>query len=275
MLLGRCIAAFLLSLLVVAPVGAADLAVKAPPPSPAAGYDWTGFYVGGHIGYGWSKTSVADPGNWLPCCFNGGVGGTISTVDVRPSAFVGGVQAGLIYQSGWLVAGADFDWSAMNMKGSGSAASTAAAPLFMVENSGVKSKWIFTAAPTIGVARDRWLVYAKAGGAWVDNSYSDSVRGNGNASGPFTMTPAAIDKTLSGWTVGTGIKWAVADSWFVNLDYDYLDFGSKTQAFTGACPPACNFPTVVISPTFKQQISQIELGLNYKFNVGSGRLPSR
>lgn len=243
------------------------MALKAPPPPPAVVYDWTGFYIGGHVGYAWSTTSIADPGSWLPCCFNGGVGGTVNTVDVRPSAFLGGVQAGLMYQSGWLVAGADFDWSAMNMKGSGGAPSTAAAPLFMVESFAVKSRWIFIAAPTVGVARDRWLIYAKAGGAWIDNSYGDSVTGNGNASGPFTITPSGMDKILSGWTAGAGIKWAFTDSWFVNLDYDYLDFGSKTENFTGACPATCNFPIVSISPSFKQQISQIELGLNYKFNT--------
>jgi hypothetical protein len=41
-----------------------------------------------------------------------------------------------MYQSGWLVAGADFDWSAMNMKGSGRTSSTAAAPAFVVESLG-------------------------------------------------------------------------------------------------------------------------------------------
>lgn len=30
---------------------AADMAVKAPPPPPAPAYGWTGFYVGGNIGY--------------------------------------------------------------------------------------------------------------------------------------------------------------------------------------------------------------------------------
>ena len=30
---------------------AADLAYKAPPTPPSAAYDWTGFYVGGHMGY--------------------------------------------------------------------------------------------------------------------------------------------------------------------------------------------------------------------------------
>jgi opacity protein-like surface antigen len=36
---------------------AADMVVKAPPPPPAPVYGWTGFYVGGNIGYSWGKAS--------------------------------------------------------------------------------------------------------------------------------------------------------------------------------------------------------------------------
>jgi outer membrane immunogenic protein len=35
---------------------AADMVVKAPPPAPV--FSWTGFYVGGNIGYSWGKASV-------------------------------------------------------------------------------------------------------------------------------------------------------------------------------------------------------------------------
>ena len=46
---------------------AADLPVKAPPPPAASAYDWTGVYVGGHIGYAagsshWSAMPTAAPG---------------------------------------------------------------------------------------------------------------------------------------------------------------------------------------------------------------------
>ncbi|MGA7386421.1 MAG: hypothetical protein WBW99_00630 [Pseudolabrys sp.] len=46
---------------------AADLPVKAPrytPPPPAPVYSWTGFYVGGNVGYSWGKADSdisADP----------------------------------------------------------------------------------------------------------------------------------------------------------------------------------------------------------------------
>ena len=65
--------------------------------------DWTGFYVGGHIGGGWGTKDVFDPSQ-------GGV--LIASGNV--SGFLGGVQAGYNYQvNNWLVLGVegDFSWA--------------------------------------------------------------------------------------------------------------------------------------------------------------------
>ena len=42
---------------VAAPALAADMPVKAAPPAPVAPiYNWTGFYIGAHVGGAWSDT---------------------------------------------------------------------------------------------------------------------------------------------------------------------------------------------------------------------------
>src|SRR5258708_6698132 len=59
LLAGAAIAA----LIAAGPALAADLPLKAPPPVVAA-WNWSGFYIGGHGGYGWgrnSQTDVNDP----------------------------------------------------------------------------------------------------------------------------------------------------------------------------------------------------------------------
>src|SRR5579884_3366285 len=71
---------------------AADLSrpvYKAPPAGvlPAA-YDWTGFYVGGHIGYGWAKTGWNDP--FVP----------FSLSETNSNGILGGGQVGYNYQIG-------------------------------------------------------------------------------------------------------------------------------------------------------------------------------
>jgi outer membrane immunogenic protein len=47
--------------LIGTPALAADIAVKAPPPPPAPIFSWTGFYVGGNVGYSWgdARTNIA------------------------------------------------------------------------------------------------------------------------------------------------------------------------------------------------------------------------
>jgi hypothetical protein len=44
------------AVLVGTPVLAADMPLKAPPPAPT--YNWTGFYIGGNVGYGWTDPTV-------------------------------------------------------------------------------------------------------------------------------------------------------------------------------------------------------------------------
>jgi outer membrane immunogenic protein len=51
------------ALIVAAPPGAADLPLKAPRPA-VAPWSWSGFYIGGHGGYGWThdaSSTVNDP----------------------------------------------------------------------------------------------------------------------------------------------------------------------------------------------------------------------
>jgi outer membrane immunogenic protein len=40
--------------------GAADLAIKAPPPPPVPVLNWTGFYIGANIGGAWSDNNWTD-----------------------------------------------------------------------------------------------------------------------------------------------------------------------------------------------------------------------
>ncbi len=40
---------------------AADMPTKAPPPSAPSAYDWTGFYLGGYLGYAWGTSNFAGP----------------------------------------------------------------------------------------------------------------------------------------------------------------------------------------------------------------------
>ena len=96
---------------------ASDLPVKAPPPPAAAAYDWTGAYVGGHIGYAagssrWSAMPTGTPGPVqsgsldLFNAFNGfnGMGSYFEGFqagynDMLPSRWLFGVEADVSFPS--------------------------------------------------------------------------------------------------------------------------------------------------------------------------------
>ena len=164
--------------------------------------------------------------------------------------------------------GSDFDWSAtsLNNGGTRSFPALAGGALFANESYTANTKWTATSTATVGLARDRWMLYSKAGVAWAHDDFRLNVAGQGGFGGPgvpFAFSSTASD-TVTGWTVGVGLKWAIWDNWFANVEYDYLDFGSKAQnlsgtftaqpaAFVGASPGATFF-----SPTFNQNISELE-----------------
>ncbi|MGD0333637.1 MAG: hypothetical protein ABSA90_10315, partial [Xanthobacteraceae bacterium] len=68
--------------LIGTPALAADMALKAAPPPAAAPYSWTGFYLGGQVGYGWGTS-------WQM-----GADGFGNTGNYQISGIVGGGTAG-------------------------------------------------------------------------------------------------------------------------------------------------------------------------------------
>ena len=95
-----------------ATVLAADLArpvYKAPPPAPVS-YDWTGFYIGAHVGGAWTDT------NWFYAC------SATNLLIASPcnleqgghsaSSWLAGGQVGFNYQVGRFVWGIEADFSA-------------------------------------------------------------------------------------------------------------------------------------------------------------------
>jgi outer membrane immunogenic protein len=112
--------------LIATPAFAADMAVKAPPPVPAPVYNWTGLYIGGNFGGGWSAdpnvnfaSAAGDLATFL---------GVPNTASFKMSGPIGGFQAGYNYQfSPTWVAGfeADFDFS--SIAGSSTTTQTAVA----------------------------------------------------------------------------------------------------------------------------------------------------
>jgi outer membrane immunogenic protein len=169
-------------------------AYRAAPPIPVF-YDWTGFYVGAHIGFG----SDGDTG------------------------FLGGGQAGFNYQVGQWVLGVEGQISATSIKDSVSGTFVVSSPgsLPVVGTAGAEASidWISTLAVRAGWAFDRWLVYGKVGGAWAHVSV-DAFANMGGLS-----ASVSADKTFSGWMLGLGTEYALWNNWTAKFEYNMMDFG--------------------------------------------------
>jgi outer membrane immunogenic protein len=284
---------------------AADLTAPVVKGPLLAAFDWSGVYVGSHVGWGWQTTTFIDPGltsvisNSNGCaCMSGGAAAT----DARANSFLGGAQIGWMYQVGWLVVGNELDWSWARLNGNGAAffaplvssvtGGIGGVPSFAIEGYSVSTKWTGTATTMIGIARGPWMFYSKAGAAWAHHEYALGVSGGGLgfpfSSGfnagiaiPFSFAPPTTTNTLVGWTIGTGVKWVMSNNWFLHIEYDYMDFGSKGQNFSAVCtaPNVSAFSSgpcfagttttpSTFNPTFNSHISEVKVGLNYKLTPG-------
>jgi outer membrane immunogenic protein len=245
---------------------AADLPFKAPPAAvPAPGYDWNGLYIGGHIGGGWATNDISDPG----LGFVGTILGIPPVQTVDSSGFLGGVQGGWNYQIGRLVLGTEIDFSWASINGTNTASLT---PLIGLLPPGgtlnrsltANTDWTSTSTVRLGYAHDRWMFYSKVGAAFAHTNYTSNLTASAPGFGSATFFNGTGAGTRVGWTVGFGAEWAFWNNWSAKLEYDFMDFGSKTTTINGAIPlaiPAVPFSAGLVND---QTISEIKFGVNYK-----------
>jgi outer membrane immunogenic protein len=247
---------FLAGVALVAMAGsafAADMPLKVA--APVAFYDWSGMYVGGVVGGAWGTNDISDPGLGIV----GSLIGVPVIQTVNPSGFIGGVEGGSRYQFSKLVVGweGDITWGNLN----GTSTTSFTGPLIPGVTIGrsitADTKWVATAVSTVGVAHNNWLLYGKAGVAWENVSYTDNW-----AVGGVALFGGSGSDTRTGWTVGTGIEWAVWNNWSVKAEYDYMDFGTKNISIAGTLVGGVGFAPGIQD---NNHINQFKAGLNYKF----------
>jgi outer membrane immunogenic protein len=220
-------------------------------------------YIGGVIGGAWGRTDSSDPGL--------GIIGTLLNVPVvqttDSSGLIGGVEGGMRYQFGKLVIGteADITWGGVNGTSTTTFNPVGTPPgLFNLTRSiSTNTNWTGTATNSIGIAHDRWLIYGKAGVAWAHTNYTDNWTGGGAILGTFPAFSGTGSENRVGWTVGTGVEWAIWDNWSVKAEYDYLDFGNRTVAINGTVLPGIANIGVSTGLQDTNHINQFKAGVNW------------
>jgi outer membrane immunogenic protein len=214
------------------------------------------------IGGAWTRTDTTDNLGIIGAILGAPV---IQTTD--NSGFIGGIEGGDRYQFGKLVIGweADMVWGNTNGTSTASFGPGFLPGLTFTRSITADTKWAGTATSTVGIAHDRWLIYGKAGVAWSKTDYTENLNANilGVGIPLFSGTGSTSDRNQVGWTVGTGIEWAIWNNWSIKAEYDYLDFGNKTVAVNGTIlPGVIGFPAS-FGLENTQHINQFKFGLNW------------
>lgn len=219
---------------------------KAPVAAPL--WNWTGFYVGGHVGGGFSEANVSAVQPLWPS--------DVGNFSTNGSGVVGGGQIGYNWQfaPNWVL-GIEGDISGTGIRNNAVAPVTIlGVPQPNVNHEADRNiDWMASVRGRLGWTSDRWMVYATGGAAWADVNYRTNFVGL-----PINVS---LNKnvTLSGWVAGGGVEYAVSNNWTVRGEYLHYDFGSETVV-NPTIAPGFNYST-----TFDNKIHVVRGGVNYKF----------
>nr|WP_291693682.1 outer membrane beta-barrel protein [Bradyrhizobium sp.] len=244
------------------PALAADLPIKPPAPYVGNGYDWTGWYVGAHVGVirgssSWSSTPLGPGGPVM----NGGfdipfhfdfMAGT--------GSYVAGMQGGYNYvlPSSHLMFGFEADASFPNsdvvnpfsVRGSQTVISDAIGQVTygeaVIHYGSVRG--------CVGYAFDHLLVYGTGGFAWT---FDQVTRSQDVAPAVGCFAAAGTLETVSmwrlGWAAGIGAELPIDGNWTAKAEFLETGFGRKSKFFAAS------------ADTFSSSLNMqsIRFGLNY------------
>jgi len=205
---------------------AADFPLKAAPV-----FDWSGGYLGAHVGYGFgaSHANVFDGAAYnTRSHFGSATAGVQAGYNVvLPSRILLGVEADLTFP--------DY------LESSGVTATTPTVNGTLTE----RLDYAGSLRARLGYAAPRWLIYVTGGLAFAGERFE------------YT-SPAFDDKKLSlrtGWIAGVGAEYAIGPQWSTRIEYLYSDYGHDHVQLGSGLQSASTF-----------DVQTVRLGLNRKID---------
>lgn len=204
---------------------AADALVSAP-----AAYEWTGFYAGAQLGYGWGDVDSHDS--------EIGSGASDWSDSWKSNGVLGGIHIGYNHAFDSFVLGVEGDIEASGANGSVDSEFAGTIKTKIDVQGSLRARLGYAMGPT--------LLYATGGLAVAHfrTSYDDG------------STTDSSSNTKAGWTVGAGIEYAFAQNWTTRIEYRYSDFGTFTD--NPATDSGYLYPTDV-------KTQAVRVGISYKF----------
>jgi outer membrane immunogenic protein len=241
--MNKILGGLVISALLGAPAMAADMPVKAARAPVVTLFSWTGCYIGGHVGYAWSKKTVDPVGFFV---FPG------LDLDHDVDGFIAGGQIGCnLWQNDRWVFGIEGQASWADMDGS-----VGPNPLVTAGYNGFRTEAdiIGSIAGRLGYAagtNGQTLFFVKGGAAFIHEQFFTTGV-------PADIFNAQSDEKLRwGWMVGAGLEQAFNANWSMKAEYNYSHFGTKDVAL-------CN-PIGCDDFSIKQHVHLFKVGINYRF----------
>jgi outer membrane immunogenic protein len=221
-------------------------------------FSWTGWYIGGNVGYGWGEST--SPGIFTPDpdVFDFLASGGNVFPSLKPKGFIGGGQIGYDWQVSNWVLGLVADFQGADIKASG------ANSIGIVNGNGVlgtateslseKLDFLGTGRVRLGWAANNWLFYGSGGVAYGNVKSTISFV---DTFGDFIT--GSRSESRVGWAAGGGVNYAMTPNWILGVDYLHYDLGHTSV--TGVDPVFGN------SITASQKVGGdiIRGVINYKF----------
>lgn len=252
----------------IAAASAADLPARTYTKAPVMvdpGFNWSGFYVGGNIGYSWGRSrnsatlSVLSTGAPL----------FTRTASNDVNGVIGGGQAGYNWvASNWLF-GLEGDIQGSGERGSSTIVCVACADDGTNITAALTQKlnWFGTARGRVGVlASPTVLLYATGGLAYGEVATGGSITGNNANGASITVAFPGTSSTRAGWTAGAGVEGRISGNWTAKLEYLYMDLGTVSAGpiATTILVPVRTNGAASYSSHFTDNI--LRVGLNYHFS---------
>lgn len=216
-------------------------------------FDWSGWYVGAHIGAGAGNedwTLLDNPGDGE----SGSIGEVVTEHDVN--GLLGGVQAGMNWQTGSLVLGGEVELALAGIGGDSSRYSDGDKP--GPREWSTEMNWLATLGPRLGYAADRILFYVE-GGLAVGGAdlYHLGAKG-GVPPGTGSEREYFGSDVRFGSFVGAGAEFAFADTMSARVEYNFANFASDEAELHGE-------PTDPAVFGIDQTLHVVKVGLNFHF----------
>jgi outer membrane immunogenic protein len=195
------------------------------------GYDWSGFYLGGHAGVAFtaSEWSILGPG----------------LLEHSASGFAGGAQIGLQKQWANIVAGIEVSYTGLD----GDITShTSFLGTPVTRSSDVSNLLLVTGR--LGYAQDNMLAYVKAGYATADVEFGFRL--------PGTATAGSSSDREDGWTAGVGFEYAIRDNIILGIEYNYVRLKVDDRVLA---------PTTIVTDNGGIDLQSILARISFKFGA--------